>query len=121
MKSKRSRRLVRDLAERTEPGQLAAGLGDIGALTAQIVRYGVAKIRVDDVMRRVGGVRQISARELVLALRAGLDHLEAARNREFDGLIVADLEMQERMMLDRAPVAPEQRARADEIDRACDP
>ena len=118
---KRSRRLVRDLAERAEPGQLAAGLGDIGALAAQIVRYGVTKIGVDDVVRGVGRMRQISARELVLTLRAGLDDLEAALDREFDRLIVADLEMQERMMLDRAPVAAEQRVRADEVDRARDP
>ena len=60
-------------------------------------------------MRRIGGDRQIAARELVLALRAGLDALELVRDGELDGLVVAELEMQERMMLDRAPVAAEQR------------
>jgi hypothetical protein len=39
----------------------------------------------------------------------------------FDGLIVAELEMQEGMMLDRAPMAAEQRMRADEVDGAGDP
>ena len=60
-------------------------------------------------MRRIGGGRQIAARELVLALGAGLDAGELVRDRVFDRLIVAELEMQERVMLDRAPVAAEQR------------
>src|SRR5262249_9117400 len=42
-------------------------------------------------------------------------------DRELDRLIVADLEMQKRVMLDRAPVAAEQGVGADEIDGACDP
>ena len=64
---------------------------------------------VGDVMRRIGGLRQIAAGDLVLALRAGLDAFRAPRDRKIDGLIIANLEMQERMMLDRAPVAAEQR------------
>src|SRR5689334_12146843 len=72
-------------------------------------------------MRGIGGVRQISARELMLALRTGLDDLQPVLDREIDRLIVADLEMQERMMLDRAPVAAEQGVGADEVDRARDP
>ena len=47
-------------------------------------------------MRRIGRHRHIAARELVLALRAGLDAAEPVRDREFDRLIVAELEMQER-------------------------
>src|SRR5690349_2426509 len=72
-------------------------------------------------MRGIGGVRQISARELMLALRTGFDNLQLVLDRKIDRLIVADLEMQERMMLDRAPVAAEQRIRADKIDGARDP
>ena len=41
----------------------------------------------------------------MLALGAGLDARELVRDGIVDGLIVADLEMQERMMLDGAPMA----------------
>jgi len=50
-------------------------------------------------------VRQVAARQLVFALRAGLDPFELVLNRVVDGLIVAELEMQKRVVLDRAPVA----------------
>ena len=50
-------------------------------------------------------MRQVAARELVLALCAGLDAREPVGDRIIDGLVVADLEMQERVMLDCAPVA----------------
>src|SRR5689334_1050201 len=120
-RSQTSRRLVRDLAERPQPGELAAGFGDIGALALKIIGDRAPEIRVGDVMRGVGGVRQISACELVLALRAGFDDLQPVLDRKIDRLIVADLEMQERMVLDRTPIAAEQRIRADEIDGARDP
>src|SRR5580692_996521 len=60
----------------------------------------------------------IAARELMLALRARLDAGELAANREFDRLIIADLEMQKWVILDAAPVAAVKREVADEIDRA---
>ena len=60
-------------------------------------------------MRRIGGDRQVAAGELVLALGAGLDALELVVDGEVDGLVVAELEMQERVVLDGAPVAAEQR------------
>ena len=59
-------------------------------------------------MRRIGGGRHIAAGDLVLALGAGLDAGELVRDRVFDRLIIAELEMQERMVLDGAPVAAEQ-------------
>ncbi len=62
-------------------------------------------------MGRMGGHRQVAAGELVLALGAGLDALELAIDGELDGLVVAELEMQERVVLDGAPVAAEQRVR----------
>ena len=40
-------------------------------------------------------------------LRARLDLFEAMGNRKLDRLIIAHLEMQERMVLNRAPIAPE--------------
>src|SRR5580700_2250294 len=60
----------------------------------------------------------IAARKLMLALRACLDADEFALDREFDRLVVADLEMQKRMILDAAPVAAVKREVADEIDGA---
>ena len=72
-------------------------------------------------MRGIGGLRQIAARQLVLALGAGLDARELVGDRVVDGLIVAQLEMQERMVLDGAPVAAIDRVGADEIDGAGDP
>ena len=64
--------------------------------------------------------RQVAARELVLALGASFDPPQAVRDRVVDRLIVADLEMQKRVMLDRAPVAAIERIGADEINRARD-
>ena len=49
-------------------------------------------------MRRIGGDRQIAARELVLALGAGLDAGELVLDGVLDRLVVAELEMQERMV-----------------------
>ena len=75
---------------------------------------------VGKLMRRIGEGRPIATRQLVLALGAGLDPPQSARKRKIDRLIVADLEMQERPVLDRAPVAAVKRVIADEIDRAGD-
>src|SRR5215470_1115793 len=72
-------------------------------------------------MRRPRGLRQISPCELVLTLCAGFDSCKPALNREIDCLIIANLEMQEVVMLDGAPVAAEQRVGADEVDGAGDP
>ena len=63
-------------------------------------------------MGRIGGDRHIAARELVFALRAGLDHRELVGDRIVDRLVIADLEMQERVMLDRAPMAAVERVRS---------
>ena len=70
------------LAEGTCFRQLAAGFGDIGALALEIIRDGAPQIGVDDVMCGIGGVRQVSARKLVLALSAGLDDLKPVLDRE---------------------------------------
>ena len=66
-------------------------------------------------MRRTGRDRPIAARDLVLALRAGLDALVAVPNGEFDRLIIAELEMQEGPMLERAPVAAVERVVAEKL------
>ena len=90
----------------------------IGALALEVVGDGAAQGGVGEVVGGIGGDGAVAARQLVLALRAGLDALQAARDREVDGLVVADLEMQERMVLDAAPVAAVERVGADEVERA---
>ena len=45
----------------------------------------------------------IAAQQFVLALRAGFDLGQAARNGEIDRLIIAGLEMQEGHIFDRSP------------------
>jgi hypothetical protein len=66
-------------------------------------------------------VRQVATRKLVLALCAGFNTLEPVRNRIIDGLIVTELEVQERVVLGCPPVAAIERVSADEIDRSSDP
>ncbi len=58
-----------------------------------------------DVVGRMGGYRPVAARKLMLALRTGFDNAELAIDRKVDGLMVADLEMQEGVILDAAPIA----------------
>ena len=97
------------LAERRGRRKLFAGRLHIGPLAREILGDRPAQRRIGDEMRGIGGVRQIAARELVLALGAGLDARELVGDRVIDGLIVAQLEMQKRMVLDGAPVAAVER------------
>src|SRR3954452_13893227 len=104
-----SRRLVGAFAERSELGQLPSGFRDIGALALEVIIDGAAQARIGDEVSGVGGSRQVAPCDLVLALRAGLDVRQPAFDGKVDRLIIADLEMQEGMMLDRTPAAAEQR------------
>ena len=72
-------------------------------------------------MRGIGGRRKVAARQFVFALRAGLDPGQLVLDRVVDGLIIAELEMQKRVVLDGAPVAAIDRVAADEIDGAGNP
>src|SRR5438132_6495632 len=98
------RRVISAFAKRAGGRQLAAGLGDIGALALEVIGNRPAQIRVGDEMRRPRGLRQVATRQLVFALRAGLDIGEPALDREIDRLVIADLEVQEGVMFDGAPV-----------------
>ena len=71
-------------------------------------------------MGAVGDLGQVAAGDLVRALRAGLDAAEAALDGEFDGAVVAQLEMQEGVVLQTAPVAAEQRIAAHHVEGAGD-
>src|SRR5215471_8783779 len=101
--------------------ELLAGCRDIGALPPEKIVDCPPQARIGDVVRRIGRCRKIAARNLVLALRSGLHAQELALNGVLDRLVIAELEMQEGMMLDGAPMPSEQRVGADEIDGTCDP
>src|SRR6266446_9271956 len=111
---------ARAFAERACLPEFPSGGLHVGALALEIVVDRPPQAGIRNVVRRVGGVRQIAARELMLALGAGLDAVEPVDDPIFDRLVITDLEMQERMMLDRAPMAAKQYAVADEVDRAGD-
>src|SRR5262249_42667688 len=96
------------LAERRQCGKFVARGGHVGALTHQIVCNRPPQAAIRNVMRRVSCGRQIAARDLVLALRAGLDARYFMGDRIVDRLIIAELEVQEWVMPDRAPMTSEQ-------------
>ena len=56
-------------------------------------------------MHRPRRRRLVATRQLVLALGAGLDHRKAVGDGVVDGLVVAELEVEERHLARRAPVA----------------
>ena len=112
--------MVLHMPERGVLGQSLALIRDLAPLAFEIVRDGAAKTCVGDVVRRMRRRRHVAARELVRALRAGLDAFEPVRQREIDRLVVADLEMQAGMLLDRAPIAAVERVGADQVQRAGD-
>ncbi len=74
----------------------------IPALAVKIVGDRAGEPRMGDEMPRMGGDGHIAPRELVFALGTGLDPLQALGDREVDRLVVADFEMQERMVLNAA-------------------
>src|SRR5665213_3482539 len=100
------------LAERAGRRKLLARGFYIAAFTGEIFGDRALEPGMGDVMRRIGRVGQVAARELVLALGARLNAREFVLDRVFDRLIVADLEMQEGMVLDGAPVAAVERVGA---------
>ena len=69
-------------------------------------------------MRRIGLGRQVAARQLVLALGPRLHARDSVGDRELDGLVIAQLEMQAGMVLDGAPVAAVEAIAADHVQRA---
>ena len=64
--------------------------------------------------------RQVAAGDLVLALGPGLDPRQATCNGEFDGLIIAELEMQEGHLFQRAPLATVQGVAPDQVQGSGD-
>src|SRR5882724_13054687 len=71
-------------------------------------------------VRRPRGVRHESPRELVFALRTPLEDTDAAFYAELERLVIADLEMQQRHVADRAPIAAVQHPGRENIEGARD-
>src|SRR5262249_26238687 len=90
------------------------------SLACEEIRDGLGKAGVADPVSAVGRARQIAALDLVLALRASFDPLQAARDGEVDRAVVADFEMQEGEIALAAPIAAIKRVRTDQVERACD-
>src|SRR5947209_997835 len=90
------------------------------ALVLEVIADGAGHAWIGKIVRGIGRHRPVAARELVLALRTGLDALQSARDAEFDRLVIADFEMQEWVLLDRTPVAAVERVVADKIQRPGD-
>src|SRR5262245_66598596 len=104
------------LAERRGVRKLGARRRHIDALALEEIVDRPPQRRIDDVVRRIGRRRHVAARNLVLALGAGLDAGELVLDGVLDGLVVAELEVQGRVVLDWPPFAAEQRVRAAEVE-----
>jgi hypothetical protein len=78
------------------------------------------EVRVRQVMSGMRDHRLIAPRQLVLALRARLYRPQSIRDRPFDRLVIAQLEVKERHLLVAPPIAAVKRIRPDEIERPRD-
>src|SRR6185437_13661619 len=79
-----------------------------------------AETGIGDVVARVRARGQEAARELVHALRAGLEPMQPTPQAEVDALVIAKFEMQARRLFERAPVAAVQGVGAGQEQRARD-
>ena len=93
-------------------------LRDIFPFMNEKLGHRVPKSLMGDVVGGMGGDRNIAAGQLVLTLGAGFDTREIIGDGVVNGLMIADLEMQETMVFDAAPVAAKKRVRAYEVDGA---
>ncbi len=107
-------------AERRIGGQFLRCAIDVLTLARKVLGDRTAQRGIADVVRGVGLRRQIAACKLVLALGAGLDTLQAVRDREIDGLVVAHFKVQAGMVLRGAPVASIEAVAADHMEGARD-
>src|ERR1700719_1629845 len=73
-----------------------------------------------NVVRAICRRRHVAAQKLMSPLRAGLNPLEASRDRKVYGLVVASLEVQKGMILDRSPVSAKEHAFTEEVQGAGD-
>ncbi len=83
---------------------------DAHALALEKIGHRRPKARIGDPVRRPGLHRLVAAGQLVPALRARLHPRQPARDRRVDRLVIAQLEMQERLVDQAAPVAAVERS-----------
>jgi len=91
--------------------QFGAVLLQRARFPAERFAYRSAKTRVGQIVERSRFRRQEPARELVLALRAGFERLEAVRQAILDSLVIARLKMEPRHVFQTTPVAAVKRGR----------
>ena len=84
------------------------------------VLHRAREFRMREPVRRIRLDRQQASKQLVLALRAAFEYLQAARDRVFDRLVIAALEMKQRQLLDGAPVPAVEGAAVGKKQRRCD-
>src|SRR5262245_44344232 len=106
--------------ERAMFAQLVDVARDAGAFALQELFHRAREPRMRQPVRRRALDRQQAAEDLVLALRAAFEHLQAVRDRVFDRLVVAAFEMQQRHVLERAPVTSVEPVFVLDEERACD-
>src|SRR5690242_14793205 len=111
---------LRTFSERSLRPELLGDFRDLLSFTLEIPAHGRLEPCIREPVHGVGRLRQVAARQLVLALRAGFGPREFVGDGELDGLIVAKLEMQEGAVLDGAPVAAIEAIAADEMQGAGD-
>ena len=110
--------LLDDLSIGAVLGQHLALFLDRAPLLVEVARHRAAQGRIGDPVGTIGGGRQVAAGKLVLALGTGLDPRQLVADGVVDRLVVAELEMQAGVVLDRAPVAAVQAVAADQVERA---
>src|SRR5215468_2692002 len=93
------------LAERGCLRELFTGCRHIGALALEIIIDGAPQARVKDVVRRVCCRWHVATGDLMLALRTRLHPRKLLLDGILNGLIIAELEVQKRVMLDCSPMA----------------
>src|SRR5579872_3666794 len=85
--------------------------GNGRALALEEVRNRAREAAVAHPMGAVGGRGEITPLDLVGSLGARLDAREPVLDGEIERAVIADLEMQERVIADAAPVPAEERVR----------
>src|ERR1051325_3144154 len=95
-------------------------LSDGAPLARQVFVDRTSQARMCNVVHAVRWGGHVAPEQLVRALGTSFDLPEVAGDRKVDGLIVARLEVQERVILDGAPIPAEENAAAEEVQRPCD-
>src|SRR5215208_6018377 len=90
------------------------------ALMCQIVRHRFGETGIGEKMRGIGCLWKIAAGELVWPLSARFHPFQPTGDGEFYRLVVAGFEVKHGVVLDRSPIAAEQRVAADKIERTGD-